>query len=258
MRYPIFEPRGRAREFSPLAMDIWKGCDHDCAYCFNKRDGRDFSNLATPIPNIVSNLKVQIAKFGPPKKQVLLTFSGDPYCRAEEEARVTREVLEILCEHDVPVAILTKGGYRCLRDVDLFKKFKSIKIGATMVFSEEKDRKKWEPNATPTVERLVALANIKKHGLQTWASIEPVVIPEQAFDIINNSHLFVDGYKISRLNYHDEAEKVDWKKFTIEVVELLRDLGKSFYIKDDLARLFPDDFFRGNERDKDAMALGEK
>ena len=258
MRFPIFEPKGKAREFSPLAMDVWKGCDHNCEYCFNKRKGREFGELAKPIANVVSNLKAQIAKFGAPKKQVLITFSGDPYCRAETEYGITREVLEVLCENDVPVAILTKGGARCLRDLDLFKEFKEIKVGATMILTKEEDLAKWEPGASGTAERMTTLAELKKNGIATWASIEPVIDPEQALKIIDLTWTFVDGYKVSKLNYHPEADKVDWKKFTEEVVELLREVDKPFYIKDDLAKLFPKDFFRPEERDKDAMALGEK
>jgi len=254
MRGPIFKPRGRAREFSPLAMDIWNGCDHCCDYCFNKRDGRSFDELATPKKGIVEALRNQL-KNHIPTKQVLITFSGDPYCHAEVEVKLTRQILEILCEHNVPVAILSKGGQRCMRDLDLFKRFANIKIGATMVLTNESDRKKWEPNAAPTQERIDVLKELKNEGLQTWASLEPVIIPEQIFQIIENTHTFVDGYKVSKLNYHPEADKIDWKDFTVEVTKVLRATGKPFYIKNDLAVLLPDEFFLPAERDHDAMAL---
>ncbi len=117
-----------------------------------------------------------------------------------------------MCEHDVPVAILTKGGRRCLRDLDLFKEFKEIKVGATMILNKDEDIKTWEPNAPHVSERIMALEELNNNGIATWASIEPVIDPEQALEIIKSTHLFVGGYKVSKLNYHDEAEKVDWKK----------------------------------------------
>ena len=30
----IYEPRGRAREYSPLALNYFTGCDHGCQYCY--------------------------------------------------------------------------------------------------------------------------------------------------------------------------------------------------------------------------------
>lgn len=30
----IYEPRGRAREYAPLACNVYSGCDHGCKYCY--------------------------------------------------------------------------------------------------------------------------------------------------------------------------------------------------------------------------------
>lgn len=30
----IYEPKGRAREYSPLALNYYKGCTHGCRYCY--------------------------------------------------------------------------------------------------------------------------------------------------------------------------------------------------------------------------------
>ena len=31
---PIYEPRGAAREYGELALNIYTGCPHRCFYCF--------------------------------------------------------------------------------------------------------------------------------------------------------------------------------------------------------------------------------
>ena len=30
----IYEPSGGAKEYAPLAVNLYKGCDHRCIYCF--------------------------------------------------------------------------------------------------------------------------------------------------------------------------------------------------------------------------------
>lgn len=34
MRDPIYEPRGAAREYAELALNVYEGCTHQCAYCY--------------------------------------------------------------------------------------------------------------------------------------------------------------------------------------------------------------------------------
>ena len=30
----IYEPRGKAREYAELAVNLYKGCSHACVYCY--------------------------------------------------------------------------------------------------------------------------------------------------------------------------------------------------------------------------------
>ena len=30
----IYEPSGRAREYAPLALNLYNGCPHGCTYCY--------------------------------------------------------------------------------------------------------------------------------------------------------------------------------------------------------------------------------
>lgn len=30
----IYEPQGRAREYNPLALNLYRGCSHGCLYCY--------------------------------------------------------------------------------------------------------------------------------------------------------------------------------------------------------------------------------
>jgi len=253
----IYEPRGRAREYSPLALNIYNKCDHNCGYCYlpliQKRWGNAPINIE-PFPrrNLLENLRRDAKRysFG---AQVLLCFSGDPYCRADEKYGITRNVLEILLLNNVTTAILTKGGKRCLRDIGLFQVFKAIKIGATLTFIKEKDSRHWEPNASLPEDRFKTLEELKKLGIMTWVSLEPVIDPEQTLKIIDRTHEFVDQYKVGKLNHF--SNNTNWRDFGIKAIDKLNKYGNKFYVKNDLARFIPVDKMTVEQRNADYLAI---
>lgn len=254
----IYEPRGRAREYSPLALNIYNRCDHNCRYCYvplTRRGRGNGPDEVRPRQYILETLRREARRysFG---SQVLLCFSGDPYCIADENYRTTREVLKILLENNVTVAILTKGGERCLRDLDLFYEFKSIKVGATLTFIQEKDSRYWERNASLPKERIGVLERLQENGIKTWVSFEPVIDPEQTLSIIDRTYKFIDQYKVGKLNHY--PSKTDWKDFGLRVIDKLNKYGKEFYIKSDLAHYIPAGRMTKEQRDMDYFALRGK
>ena len=92
----IYEPSGRAREYSPLALNVYNGCDHGCSYCFNRRGvlAGNFSDEPRPRAGLLKALE-RFFERKTVTAQVLLCFTGDPYCWAELEHRLTRSVLLI-------------------------------------------------------------------------------------------------------------------------------------------------------------------
>ena len=81
-----------------------------------------------------------------------------------------------------------------------------------------------------------AMLEKAKAWIFTWASLEPVIDPEQSLEIIRRTHHFVDLFKVGTLNHHPRAREIDWRKFGRQAVELLEQLDCSYYIKDDLRR----------------------
>ena len=152
---------------------------------------------AKPREGLIEKVKaeVQRLKFLGEQKQVLLSFGCDPYCSIEKSQKHTSKILKILLENGFPVAILTKGGKRCLDDIDLFIKYKDkIKVGATLTFTNDKHRQHYEPNAAPIQERLDTLKELKRKGIRTYVSLEPVIDVKQSLGIIEKTHKYVDGY----------------------------------------------------------------
>jgi len=214
----------------------------------------------TPVPRsgIVDQIKRDAPKFARSRGQVLLCFTGDPYCREETNSDITRAVLPILLNNKIPVAILTKGGKRCLRDLDIFRRFgRSIKVGATLTFADTDKSREWEPGAALPEDRFAALWQLHRAGIATWASLEPIIDPAETLEIIRETTPYIDHYKLGRWNHDQRADQNDYAGFLAKAIPLLRDLGKPLYVKECLRPYAPRARIRltAEETDPDALCL---
>ena len=255
----IYEPAGRAREYSPLALNYFKGCDHGCKYCYVPNMLGRFSN-SYKHENVISpteftKLEKSAAKFRGCGKQILLSFTGDPYCNAENGE--TRKVLEILNFYGHKVAILTKQPEKALKDLEIIKKFKErIKIGSTLTFDNEKDSIEWEPYAATPESRINGLKKFAEEGVITWASFEPVIIPQQSLNVLNKVSKFINHVRIGKLNNYKGIDKnIDWTKFIFDAVRICNDSNLPFYIKNDLAIYNKGVYLSGDELNEDYLNL---
>ena len=238
MNKVIYEPSGKAKEYSDFAVNLFTGCSHGCTYCYAPnvlhRKPEDFHANVQPRPGILDKLRKEApAHKG---KEVLLCFTCDPYCPEERKFGVTREAITILQAAGVGVNILTKSGDLPSRDFDLLHLCPDLsRIGATLTFSDAINSLEFEPKASLPDDRIAMLNEAHDIGLPTWASLEPVIDPEQTLNLINLTHSFVDYYKIGKWNYDKRANDIDWADFLRRAVKLLDSLGAEYYIKKDLA-----------------------
>lgn len=248
----IYEPRGAAREYSPLALNYVKGCDHGCAYCYVPKMMRRFNSnyvhsdvYMKEEEKLKKEILASVKKYANSTKQVLLSFTSDPYTHFNNETKFTRWVLEILLEYNIPVSILTKGGKKALQDLDVIKQFgDKIHVGASLTLDNDNDSLRWEKHAALPDERLSALRIFHENGVRTWASFEPVIYPEQSLNLMKKGIDFIDFYKIGKLNHYKKYEdKIDWSSFLENTVKIMREHDKDFYIKNDLAKFVTDNIF---------------
>ena len=235
----IYEPRGKAREYAPLAVNLYQGCGHRCIYCYAPsciRVTKERFYTPNPRPNILEMLSSDARKFslvnnnGP----VLLCFTCDPYQPIDEKYQITRKAIGILHYFSLDVMILTKGGQRAERDFDLLTG--NDFFGVTITNLDDAMSLKWEPLAALPGERINSLRKAHEKGIKTWVSLEPVIYPDITLEIIRKSHDFVDKFKVGTLNYHPAAKGIDWHTFAINVKSLLDELGADYYLKADLRR----------------------
>ena len=224
----IYKPTGNAKEYGSLACNLYKGCGHGCSYCYVpsvlRMDRKEFYNNPQPRTGVIEALKKEAPKYQ--GKEVFLCFTCDPYQPINKKYQLTRQAIEILHKNDITVNILTKG---VITDFDLLAKRPTLsKVGVTFdgteIFSER-------------LFRNSNLDEAKKHGIATWASLEPIIDTKNIMLIIehwikNNA----DIIKLGKWNYDKRSNDIDWHKFVNEAVNLLERLGCKYYIKESLQK----------------------
>jgi DNA repair photolyase len=232
----IYEPAGRAREYAARAVNLFSGCDHGCAYCYAPgatHKTREAFYRASVRVCILRKLEADCASLaGREIEPVLMSFTCDPYQNCE--GGITRKAIEIFRRHNVPFQILTKGGMRAARDFDLYSQ-RDV-FASTLTFTDPVKSREWEPGAALPEDRFEAVRTAHRAGIKTWVSLEPVIDPAQSLEIIEIMHPYVDLLKIGTWNHDARAKAIDWRRFGTEAVERLGELGKDYYIKDDLRK----------------------
>lgn len=224
---PIYEPKGAAKEYGDLALNIYTGCPHRCFYCFApsvlRRDREKFHSDVRPRENIVEETRKQLEREGITGKLIHLCFTCDPYPTGYD-TWITREIIKLLKTYGNHVQILTKGSGT--RDFDLLDE--NDWYGITVSEGEQKA----EPGAKMTARRLIDLVTAHENGIRTWVSFEPVLNAEKVLETIRYFGRYMDKVKIGKLNYH--PSDIDWKKFGNDAEALCQDMGLNYYIKDSL------------------------
>lgn len=239
----IYEPKGKAREYAKYATNPFTGCDHVCEYCFASsvlhRTKNEFHQIVKPRAGFLKKLEadaVELERRGE-KSDILLSFTCDIYSPGAQKYGTTTEALRILLEHGLNVNILTKGGSRSLRDIDMLKKYKKqVRYGTSLVFAHDSDAAIFEPGAAPTSDRVDVLYEYAKAGFVTWVSFEPVWSAWNVLELVDLTKRATDYYKIGKLNYHPHAKEVDWKLTVRAIQEKLEAEKVQYVFKDDTVK----------------------
>lgn len=251
----IYTPSGRAGEYSDkgYAANLYSGCSHGCKYCYAplalRRDRQMFCEVK-PAPDVLERLEYDLFvrhKDKPLEEPLFLCFSCDPYCPEEAKHYITTKAINLIHRHGSRVRMLTKNGSLAQRDIPALKP--GDEFGVSLTCHHLMDSLFWEPAASAPFDRIRALRVAKYgFGITTWASLEPVIYPDQTLRLIEETADFVDIYKVGMMNHTGSIDQqwrkrlpdVNWSNFGAAVVRLLISKGKTFYIKQDLREHLPD------------------
>ena len=226
-------------EYVSHAANYIVGCAHGCRYCYMPRLSRiDRARWreARAVPFAVALLEADLDRLKEKPTAILVSSSHDPCQPDEGLADLTEDILTILADRDMPVWMLTKGGLRSLRYLDLLDR-PEARLGVTITTHDEAERERWEPGAASIHERFIALANARLRGIVTWVSVEPVLpgldIPKLARQLDGLADFVVVG----KWNYSPQAAAMDWPRIRETALGAFEGWGADLLIKSELAEV---------------------
>lgn len=191
--------------WADIYLNPYQGCAHDCRYCDGKSESyylhTDFATRIRVKANAPALLESELRRreFVPsartrlsradayqtelvpvrPGKLILGIGGGvcDVYQPAEEQAGMTRRLLEIAADFTLPVALLTKNAL-VLRDLDLLKRINAQSHAAcsfTVTLADDRRARLFEPGASSTSERFAAVRTLRQAGIHSGIYFCPVL-----------------------------------------------------------------------------------
>lgn len=193
IRTEVFEENNRTILTTNTSPDIpfevsinpYKGCEHGCIYCYARAShsflglspGLDFETKIFRKTQVAQQLEAALRKPGYTVRPITVGANTDAYQPVEKKERVTREILEVLCEYRHPVSIITKGSL-ILRDLELLAdmaKDNLVRIFVSITSLDPELARILEPRAAAPHRRLEVVAALREAGVPVSVNVAPII-----------------------------------------------------------------------------------
>ncbi|MEM1550053.1 MAG: radical SAM protein [Candidatus Methanomethylicia archaeon] len=168
--------------YSILRLDPYQSCSHRCIYCFGRWYRTPESYDIKPIPNIIESFK-RILKFLNRNNLKIIPFRLstliDPFQNIEEDYRVSRKIINLCLNYDIPLIINTKAILPLKSDyLNLLEKLNEKGIVIVQIsFSTLNDdiAKVLEPNTPPPISRLNMIEKLSSENIPVIVRLQPFI-----------------------------------------------------------------------------------
>lgn len=200
----IYNPSGKAQEYSYWAANFYNGCSADCFYCYMKKPPMSQFWSTTPYlkkqlvdkENAIKIFEKELKKNldSLRKYGLFFSFTSDPMLEVSFDLNM--QAICLCLAWKIPVKILTKQT-RWIHGLHLWQNLRSdlLSIGFTLTGYDD-----LEKGASSNFERVKAMELLKNSGYKTWASIEPIINIDRSLLLILKTEKICDHYKIGLLS----------------------------------------------------------
>jgi DNA repair photolyase len=167
------------------SINPYQGCEHGCVYCYARPShayldlspGLDFETRLFAKPDAAALLRAELAKPGYVCDSIALGTNTDPYQPIEREHRITRQILEVLVEHEHPFSIVTKSAL-VERDLDLLAPMAAknmVRVYLSITSLDRDIARTLEPRAAAPHRRLQAVRTLTDAGVPVGVMVAPII-----------------------------------------------------------------------------------
>ena len=175
------------------SVNPYEGCSCNCLYCYvrGSKYGENMEDRLAVKANLAAVLEKQLQSRA--KKQqygiIAVGSATDAYIHHEEKYKITEQILQLLLKYRFPVFISTKRSL-ITRDIELLKAIdktailpadlqSTLKRGVILSVSistmDETISNMLEPGATPPLQRLQLVKQLKQEGFLVGVNAIPVL-----------------------------------------------------------------------------------
>lgn len=159
-------------------LNPYVGCGFGCSYCYaaffvaHAERRQDWGRWV----DVKIDAERQIAKADLKGAKILMSSATDPYQPLEAKLELTRRIVELLTDpRNQPKLRVQTRSPLAARDIDLFRRFDSIRVNMSITTDSEEIRRKFEPACASIERRIEALARIAEAGVPIGVSICPTL-----------------------------------------------------------------------------------
>lgn len=246
----IYTTKGAAMEYGRIGCNFYKGCPHECSYCYLKRGApskqlggnvaqlkkcfKDEADAARILRKELDKHLEQCQRYG-----IFLSFSTDPLILNTRE--LTGIAITEALVRDIPVWILTKDASfiydeEFMEYIDIINPIcrDRIHFGFTLTGRDD-----MEPHASTNLNRINAMRWMNIKGFSTFASIEPVIDWKHAQMMVECSLDYCEHYKIGlrsgvKKDYYNVLKS---GLYISDITKMITDAGKTVYLKESTRKL---------------------
>ncbi len=166
-------------------VNPYRGCEHGCIYCYARPShawlgdspGLDFETHIYHKPDAAKLLRRELAKPGYLCRPLALGSNTDCYQPFERHLRLTRGLLEVLCETRHPAYLITKSAL-IGRDSELLAAMarrRLIHVCISLTTLDVRLARLLEPRAASPAVRLATIRQLSAAGIPVAVMAAPVI-----------------------------------------------------------------------------------
>lgn len=222
------------------ALNPYVGCGFGCSYCYAAFYVPDEDRRADwgRWVDVKTDAERQIAKADLKGARILMATATDAYQPLEAKIELTRRIVELLgdLKRQPQLRVQTRSPIAA-RDIDLFRRFASIRVNMSITTDSDEIRKRFEPSCASVEQRFEAIRRIGEAGIPIGVSIAPTLPmhdPEsfaKRIAALNPRHVFTARFHVAKGDFRastrsgaiDLAKEFAWDdKAYDETVAVLR------------------------------------